>query len=163
MTFNENTRRGENAQIYFYSQILTWMKTNFLRRLIIENYLFFIWCTRDTSQNFSTSSSKYLSCFLQCKIPVDNLFFCCQLKPERVDGALQNRKLGGRDILVNERSLGIGVLMVIEKIGKRWWKQKLNFKYPFKIKALTKFISLENEKWGYIFAHFCSIFLIFFH
>lgn len=64
------------------------------------------------------------------------------IKPERVDGALQKRKLGGRGILVNERSMGTGVLMVIEKLGKKWWKQKLNFKYPFKIKALTKFISL---------------------
>lgn len=80
--------------------------------------------TRDTKRNFSTLSSGYFSRRLQCKICVDFLFLVCfetwssrgvRFKTINVDFF----------ILVDEHCFATKVFLIIEILGKKWWKQKL--------------------------------------
>lgn len=111
--------------IYFYTEKLTWRKTNYLWRFININVYTFspFWNAQDTSHNFSTLSYGYFSYLLQCKIPADFLFLVLYWN-EAEEGVFQNRK-SRHFILVDGHSFGIKVFMIIEILSKKWRKQKL--------------------------------------
>lgn len=98
-------------------------KSTFLRGIIIGKSKHL----RNSSDIFSTLSSRYLWCPLQCKIPVEFLFivywnlkrYSCVLK----------QKILNFIILVDIYCSGTKVFKIIAIVSKKKWRQKLGTDY----------------------------------
>lgn len=64
-----------------------------------------------------------------CRLPRILSILSCILKPDRLEGAFQNRQYGFFFIPVNGCSWGTKVFMINEIFRKKWSKQKLGTKY----------------------------------